>query len=149
MTSHVEDRIVRTVEIAAPVARVWQALTDYRQFGEWFRVDLDQPFTPGAVSTGKMTYPGYEGYPWRAIVERIEPEALFSMRWPHGGDAEDAAEPMTLVEFRLEPNGAGTRLTVTESGFASLPPDKRVEAFRSNSRGWDIQTRNIADYVEK
>ena len=56
------DRIEKTIEIKAPVSRVWRALTDHREFGAWFRVRLEGPFVPGQVSRGQITYPGYEHY---------------------------------------------------------------------------------------
>lgn len=145
------DRIVKTVELKAPLSRVWRALADHNEFGEWFRVRLDGPFEPGSVSTGQMTYPGYEHYPWRAIVERMEPELLLSFRWgdfdeQSGVDVADQAT--TLVEFRLEPVAEGTRLTITESGFEALPDHRRLQVLRDNTRGWDIQAENIAAHVE-
>lgn len=144
------DRIVKTVELKAPVSRVWRALTDHNEFGQWFRVKLDGPFKPGAVSTGQMTYPGFEHYPWRAVVEHMEPERLFSFRW-HDFDetsgVEVSKQPTTLVVFRLEPIAEGTRLTITESGFESLSDPRRLEVLRDNTKGWNIQADNIADYV--
>jgi uncharacterized protein YndB with AHSA1/START domain len=144
------DRIVKTVELKAPVSRVWRALTDHNEFGQWFRVKLDGPFKLGAVSTGQMTYPGFEHYPWRAVVERMEPERLFSFRW-HDFDEKSGVDvskqPTTLVEFRLEPIAEGTRLTITESGFESLSDPRRLEVLRDNTKGWNIQADNIADYV--
>jgi uncharacterized protein YndB with AHSA1/START domain len=47
-----ENRIEKRLELNAPVSRVWRALTDQREFGEWFRVKLDGPFVPGQVSRG-------------------------------------------------------------------------------------------------
>ena len=149
MTS-AHDRIEKVIEMEAPVARVWRAVTDHEEFGQWFRVKLDGPFKPGAVSTGKMTYPGFEGWPWRATVERIEPERLFSFRW-HDYDAESDVpverQPTTLVEFRFEPIPGGTRLTITESGIAALPEARRIKVLRDNTEGWNIQARNIAEHV--
>ena len=72
------DRIEKRIELKAPLSRVWRALGDYRESGEWFRVKLDGPFVPGEVSRGQMTYPGYEHVKWEALVERIEPVRLFS-----------------------------------------------------------------------
>jgi uncharacterized protein YndB with AHSA1/START domain len=145
-----DDRIVKIVEIDAPVSRVWRALTDHREFGEWFRVKLEGPFVPGEVSRGAMTYPGYEGWPWLATVERIEPERYFSFRW-HAHDAKStkpvAEQPTTLVEFRLRPAAQGTQLTITESGFSSIPDPRRIEAMRGNTEGWNIQARNVSEYV--
>jgi len=145
-----DDRIEKIVELNAPISKVWRALTDHEEFGRWFRVKLDRPFEPGAVSTGKMTYPGYEGYPWFAVVERIEPERLFSFRWFHDGDKSrhhDPDQPATLVEFRLEATPGGTRLTITESGFSTLPESRRLEILRRNTEGWNIQAGNIAAHV--
>jgi uncharacterized protein YndB with AHSA1/START domain len=98
------DRIEKVIEMDAPVARVWRAVTDHEEFGQWFRVKLDGPFKPGAVSTGKMTYPGFEaghgGRPSSGSTRR-----LFSFRW-HDYDAESGVpvehQPTTLVEFRFE-----------------------------------------------
>ena len=76
---------------------------------------------------------------------------MFSYRWrPYAvkPDIDYAAETPTLVEFRLSPNGAGTRLTVTESGFENVPDYRRAEALEMNTRGWGAQMENIKTYVE-
>jgi uncharacterized protein YndB with AHSA1/START domain len=146
------DRIEKHVDIAAPVERVWRALTDFEEFGEWFRVKLDGPFEPGGLSTGHMTYPGYEHLKWEARVVAMEPPSLFAFTWhPYAVDPDQdySAEPQIRVEFRLEPAGEGTRLTVVESGFDALPADRRDEALRSNTSGWEEQMRNVKAHVER
>lgn len=145
-----DDKIIKTLDIKAPVSRVWQAITDYQQFGEWFKVKLNEPFAPGSRSTGVTTYLGYEGHPWLATIEFVEPETRFSMYWHHEhvlADLPYEQQPVTRVEFRLEAIAGGTRLTITESGFSKLPEQYRVSQIRSNSEGWNIQAVNIADYV--
>ena len=145
------DRIEKRVELKAPVSRVWRALTDHREFGEWFRVKLDGPFVPGKVSTGHITHPGYEHLKWTATVQKMEPERLFSFTWhPYAVDpkVDYSSEPTTLVEFRLEAKEGGTVLTVTESGFDGIPQERRFEAFRMNERGWGMQMENIARHVD-
>lgn len=144
------DKIERKIELRAPVARVWRALTDYREFGEWFRVKLDGPFAPGQKSTGHLTYPGYEHYKWEAVVEKMEPEQLFSFTWhPYAIDPSKdySRETPTLVEFRLEKTANGTLLTLIESGFDKVPAHRRDEAFRMNEGGWTEQMNNIEAYV--
>ncbi len=148
------DRIEKRIELRPPVSRVWRALTDYREFGEWFHVKLDGPFEPGKVSRGQITYPGCEHIQWEAVVEKMEPERLFSFRWPHPKSLDKAdysgdysGEPTTLVEFRLEKTPRGTLLVVTESGFDKLPSDRRLEAFRRNDGGWTEQMKNVENYV--
>jgi uncharacterized protein YndB with AHSA1/START domain len=146
------DRIEKRIEIEAPVARVWRALTDHREFGEWFRVKLDGPFAQGEVSRGRLTYPGYEHIKLEATVQKMEPERLFSFTWhPYAIDPaiDYSQEPTTLVEFRLEPTDGGTVLVVTESGFDAIPKERRMEAFRMNEGGWTQQMTNIARHVER
>jgi uncharacterized protein YndB with AHSA1/START domain len=144
------DRIEKRIELKAPVSRVWRALPDYREFGEWFRVKLDGPFAPGQGSTGHITYPGYEHVKWEAVVQKMEPERLFSFTWhPYAVDPkmDYSQEPPTLVEFRLEATKGGTLLTVTESGFDKVPSHRRPEALRMNERGWTEQMKNIESHV--
>jgi uncharacterized protein YndB with AHSA1/START domain len=150
------DRIEKRIALKAPVERVWRALTDYREFGEWFRVKLDGPFAVGQVSRGQITYPGCEHVKWEAMVQKMEPEKLFSFTWPHAKSLDKADyspdytdEPRTLVEFRLEKTPHGTLLVVTESGFDKVPSDRRDEAFRMNDGGWMEQMKNIENYVAK
>jgi len=144
------DRIEKRIELKAPVARVWRALTDHREFGQWFRVKLEAPFQPGRVSRGQITYPGYEHVKWQVTVEKMEAERLFSFRWhPYAVDAgiDYSKEPTTLVEFRLEAAAGGTLLIVTESGFEAIPKERRFEAYRMNDGGWTAQLKNIEQHV--
>ena len=146
------NTIEKRIELNAPVSRVWRALTDYREFGEWFRVKLDGPFVPGEISTGHITYPGYEHLKWEAAVQKMEPERLFSFTWhPYAvsPDVDYSNEPSTLVEFRLESTDKGTVLYVTESGFDALPKDRQFEAFRMNDDGWSEQMTNIGTYLKQ
>jgi uncharacterized protein YndB with AHSA1/START domain len=146
------DRIEKRIELKAPISRVWRALTDYREFGEWFRVKLDAPFSVGRISRGQITYPGYEHYKWEARVEKMEHERLFSFTWhPYAVDLKRdySRETPTLVEFRLEKTEDGTLLVLTESGFDKIPPERRLEAFRMNEDGWTEQMKNIQKHVEK
>ena len=147
-------RIEKRIELKAPVSRVWRAITDYREFGQWFKVKLESPFDIGQISRGQITYPGYEHITWEARVEKMEPERLFSFTWPHVRSLEKTDAPIdysdaprTLVEFRLEPIPGGTLLILTESGFESIPADWRPEAFRRNDGGWTEQMNNIESHV--
>ena len=146
------DRIEKSIAIAAPVERVWRALTDHEEFGAWFRVSLEGPFALGEVSRGRITYPGYEHLEWEARVVAMEAPHLFAFTWhPYAVDPDTdySAEPQTRVEFRLEPAGEGTHLTVVESGFDSLPAERRDEALRMNTGGWETQVRNVKAHVER
>ena len=145
-----ENRIEKRIELKAPVSRVWRALTDYRKFGEWFRVKLDGPFVPGEISRGHITYPGYEHLQWEVVVQKMEPEKHFSFTWhPYAVDTkiDYSKETPTLVEFRLEKSANGTLLVLTESGFDKIPTERRREAFRRNDGGWTEQMKNLEKHV--
>lgn len=144
------DRIEKQIELKAPVARVWRAITDHQEFGEWFKVKIDGPFVPGEVSRGHITHPGYEHVQWDALVKEMEPERYFSYAWhPYAIDPEVdySGEARTLVEFRLEPTDTGTLLMITESGFDKIPAHRRAEAFKMDDSGWTGQIKNIANHV--
>jgi uncharacterized protein YndB with AHSA1/START domain len=144
------DRIEKRIELKAPISRVWRALTDHNEFGAWFGVKLHGPFVPGEASRGQITYPGYEHITWHAVVQKMEPERLFSFTWhPYAIDpkVDYSSEPPTLVEFKLEKTAIGTLLTVTESGFDQIPSHRRQEAFLKNEGGWAQQMKSIERHV--
>lgn len=144
------DRIEKEITLRAPKSRVWRALTNAEEFGEWFRVKLEGPFAVGKSVHGRITYPGYEHMTMAISVERVDAEHLFSFRWhPYSIDpkVDYSKEATTLVEFRLKEVSGGTLLTVVESGFEKLPADRRAEAFRMNDSGWQEQIENVRRHV--
>lgn len=155
------DRIQKTIVLKAPLERVWRAIIDSRRFGQWFGVEIDGPFVAGQPASGRIAptmvdsdvarlQQPYAGLPWRVLVERIEPMTLFAFRWrPHALDLDHdhADEPMTLVTFELTQVEDGVRLTITESGFDQIPPERRAQAMEGNDAGWAHQTRLIARYL--
>ena len=145
------DRIEQTFELRAPLERVWRAISDHREFGEWFRVAIDQPFEKEVESTGHITYPGYEHVKWRAMVAAIQPMKRFAFTWrPYAIDpARDYDDEIpTLVEFLLHEVPGGTSVTIRESGFDMVPAARRAEAFRMNAGGWAEQKESLRRHVE-
>ena len=146
------DRIEKRIELKAPVSRVWRALTDYREFGEWFRVKLEGPLVPGKVARGQKLRPGYEHVVWQATVQKMEPERLFSFTWRSYAidpKVDYSHEEPTLVEFMLSPIPGGTLLVLRESGFDKISSGRRAEAFRMNDKGWAEQMLNIERHVHE
>lgn len=144
------DRIERNMVMKAPLAKVWESITDHTKFGQWFECRLDGPFIPGQTTTGRITTKGYEQLQLALEVQKLEPKTHFSWRWhPYAIDpkADYSKEPTTLVELHLEEVPGGTRVTVSESGFEKLPPNRRAEAYRMNDGGWEAQLANITKYV--
>ena len=144
------DRIEKSAVLLLPRARVWRALTDAAEFGAWFGVKLEGPFAEGAPAGGHITNPGYEHIVMDLKVVRIDPERLFSWHWhPYAVEpgVDYSHETPTLVTFTLENAGAGTRLTVVESGFDKIPGERRETAYAMNSGGWEYQMRSIQKYL--
>lgn len=149
---HVLDRIERKILLNASRKKVWDALTDAEQFGQWFGIALKgKVFVEGETVEAPITYPGYEHVIWKARIERILPQTLFSFRW-HPFAVDDTIdydkENPTLVEFTIEDHAPGILLRVVESGFNEIPDARRQKAFKMNSRGWDEQMGNIENFLK-
>ncbi|KLU24515.1 vanillate O-demethylase oxidoreductase VanB [Caballeronia mineralivorans PML1(12)] len=145
------DRIEREILLKAPRSRVWRALSNAEEFGNWFGMDLKgKTFEAGKTVHARITYPGYEHLVCEMVIERIEPEKLLSWRW-HPGAIDPAfdysGETRTLVVFELEEVDSGTLVRLVETGFDDLPPARRLDAFRLNSGGWETQMENIEKHV--
>jgi uncharacterized protein YndB with AHSA1/START domain len=146
------DRIEKRILLRAPRSRVWRALTEANEFGSWFGAELTEPFAPGARVRGRITHPGYEHLKFDVTIERMEPERVFSLRWhPAAIDpgVDYSSEPTTLVVFELADASGGTMLTVTESGFDRIPPERRAQAYRMNDEGWAQQMKAIERHLAK
>jgi uncharacterized protein YndB with AHSA1/START domain len=145
------DRIEKQIHLKSSPARVWRALSNAEEFGNWFGVNLKgQTFAVGQQAQGYITYPGYEHLLFTIQVEKMEAEKLLSFHWhPYAVDpkVDYSQETPTLVVFELHPHGGGVLLKVTESGFDKIPAARRAEAFRMNSGGWEAQMQNIEKHV--
>ena len=155
------DRIEKTVELRAPLERVWRALSDSKEFGAWFGVELDGPFVAGSRMKGRIvptkvdrevarTQQAYAGASFECTIDRVEPMRRFAFRWhPFAVEpsVDYSSEPSTLVEFQLEEVAGGTRLTITESGFDRIPLERRAKAFTANEQGWTAQAKLVEKYL--
>ena len=152
-TGESQDRIRKEIILPAEPARVWRALADAREFGEWFRVDLGRAtFAPGRKVAGKVREEGFEHIQWQVTIEEMIPERRLSYRWhPYAIDPafDYSGEPETLVTFELAPAPGGTKLVLVESGFAGVPRARRDEAFRAHDQGWSIQCERIGAFVSR
>jgi uncharacterized protein YndB with AHSA1/START domain len=144
------DCIRKQALLHAPISRVWRAISNAQEFGNWFRVALEGELVEGAHVRGRITYPGYEHLTAELFIERVRPQSYFSFRWhPNAVDPklDYSNEPTTLVEFELAEMPSGTQLTITESGFDRLPAGRRADAFRGNDEGWTAQLENVSKHV--
>jgi uncharacterized protein YndB with AHSA1/START domain len=146
------NRIEKQIELNVPLSRVWQAIADYREFGQWFGVNLEKPFSVNQVTKGKITTPNYEYVKFEAIAQKIQPENYFSYTWhPYAVDLDTdySEETPTLVEFTLKKTQAGTLFTVAETGFDEIPHHRQEEAFEMHEKGWTEQLQNIKRHLRE
>ena len=155
------DRIEKKILVRAPIARVWRAVSNSKEFGSWFGARIDDAFLPGAHIRGTIvptradakiaeSQKSYTGKPFELTVDRMEPERLFSFRWhPYAVEpgVDYSAEPTTLVVFELQAVPEGTWVTIVESGFDKIPLARRAKAFAANEGGWGMVVRLLANHV--
>ncbi|OBH15369.1 SRPBCC family protein [Mycolicibacter sinensis] len=153
------DRIEKQVVLRASLDRVWRAISDAAEFGQWFGVRFDGPFVAGTAVTGTITPTTVDAdvarlqephagnrATWHIVA--VEPPRRFAYRWhPFAVDADVRDEPMTLVEFTLAETPEGVLLTIVESGFDALPAARRSSAFEANSGGWAHQAELVRKYL--
>ena len=138
------DRIERTVELAHPPDKVWAALTTADGLRAWFGNEATIDLRPGGAA--RMTWT-QEGFTAQMRVERVEEPTVFGFTWGIFGLPEEDPR-RTYVEFTLESAGAGTRLTVVESGFAQLAKDAHTKAYDGNTDGWAKELGELAAYLD-
>ena len=137
------DRIERTVQVAQPPEKVWAALTTAEGLSAWFGDEAVIDLRPGGAARMRWS----SGATVQMRVERVEEPTVFGFTWQIYGLPEDDPR-RTYVEFTLAPAGAGTRLTVVESGFAQLPEDAHRQAYDGNTEGWAKELGELTAYLD-
>jgi uncharacterized protein YndB with AHSA1/START domain len=151
MTVDELSRIDRTIEVNAPLDRVWRALTTTSDLANWFRVTIEGDIAPGAEVWMTSNSPGHEGQRFVVRVTEMTEPHRFVWQWHPGAvDAtvDYSREPWTTVTFTLEPSGRGTRLSVSETGFNEISLSRRAKVFADNSGGWTEVIVWIQKYAE-
>ena len=152
MTNLLElSRIDRSIDIKAPVDRVWRALTEPAELSAWFRVTIDGDIQAGQTIWMTSSHSPYVGMRFEVrIVELTRPSRVV-WQW-HPGEVDPAtdysAEPMTTVVFTLHPTAEGTRVEVAETGFDQLSLARRAKALAENNQGWAEVTVWLKNHVE-
>lgn len=153
----VADRIEKSILLAAPLERVWDAISDSEKLGSWFGMRVDGPFVEGRQVSGRITETSVDeevaakqrphvGAPVTLWIVAVEPRRRLAFRWNPLSEPE-FADLTTLVEFTLSEHETGTLLDIVESGFDALPDEHRDGTFHGNSEGWELQTQLIATFL--
>lgn len=152
-SSNVSDTIERNIFIKAPIEKVWQLVS----VPGWWINDgtLDLSSVEWLADDRVIVHHADAG---DFIVERLAAEAprTTTFRWLVSGATvgrREAARDQflyTRVTFTLTAEGGGTRLAVTESGFATAAMEEKARrrAFADNSEGWKIELDAAMTYLE-
>lgn len=150
MMSVDNDRIERDAVIAATAERVWEVTTASEHVSTWF--GTGSPITIDLRPGGEMLLEHGAHGRYRTVFVEVDPPRRLSYRWAEGYPDTLATEASsTLVEFTLTPiSEHETRLTVVESGFASLvvPAGREFVSYEGHAGGWPQILAKLAACAE-
>jgi uncharacterized protein YndB with AHSA1/START domain len=134
--------IQRTVLFPQPREQVWDAIADSETLAEWmfpnnFEPRLGHRFTFHVPPNPKVNF---EGLTVDCEVLECTPPERLVFSWS-AGELEG-----TRVSFRLEPDGAGSRLLFEHSGF-ELSQTFGEQAFHGAEYGWARMLKQLSEVV--
>jgi uncharacterized protein YndB with AHSA1/START domain len=135
--------ITTSVTIAAPAAKVWEAITDNAKRKQWFfGVDTKTDWKEGSqlVHTGE-----YQGKPYKDKGEILEIEPgrlLVHTHWSDTSGVPDKPENYQTVTFMLSETDGKTNVTVAESNFPN------AKARETSEQAWQQVLDALKQLVE-
>jgi len=128
-TNDLAEAIILERTFDAPVARVWNALTDVDQMRQWY-FDLKE-FKPQVGFEFEFIVE-HEGNSYHHLCRVIDviPEKKIAYTWRYKGEPGDS-----LVTFELVPDGDKTRLKLTHTGIETFPKTPAY-ARKNFENGW-------------
>jgi uncharacterized protein YndB with AHSA1/START domain len=141
----IPNTITRVLDLAHPQEKVWDALTTLDGLTSWFGSHAEGKVAPG--EDVRMRWEQYDNGEQTLAIKVVDPRSVFAYCW--GISAAPEGDPRrTYVEFALEPTAAGTRLTVSESGFAQLPDAWLEQSYEGNTKGWQSELGELVAYLD-
>ncbi|MBM9468225.1 SRPBCC family protein [Nakamurella leprariae] len=143
------DRIEQSIEIAAPPERVFALISE----PGWFINDerlVDHRIEQISDTVHVVHDPAHGSFAFATVA--LDPPRAATFRWIQSLEhAADPSAPSTLIEFTVADLDDGrVRLTVVESGFASLPGDaaEARQRIEGNTKGWIIELALARDALQ-
>ena len=137
----------RTIRIAAPIEKVWTAVTEPAHISKWFGTAVLDGAGVGA--RGTLTFPDYGPVPLR--IEAIDAPRMVAYRWGNDdalGELRRRGRPRALDRLHVHSRvvADGTQLTVVETGFETTSdPAANLESHRE---GWDSELDKLVALLE-
>jgi uncharacterized protein YndB with AHSA1/START domain len=139
--------IEREIHVEASPEVVYEVVSTPEHVSEWWTDDATFDSRPGAV--GELVWGDRVNVEPMTVV-RAEPPRLFAFRWCYPeGDVREARS--LLVTFELTPQGTGTLIRLTETGFRELGWEaaKLAEQYQDHVTGWDLYVPRLGEYVTR
>lgn len=136
----------RSIDVAAPPERVWPLLTEGDGLARWYAFD---GATVDPRPGGELVMHWAEHGTFRGRVVEVHEPTTFAYRISAIPDAEPEDGAATLVVLTLSSSGAGSVLTVRQSGFERLGPSVGIPADQvaTEVEGWEAGLRLLAECV--
>ena len=123
-------KVTVTKNINAPVERVWQAFTDpdmIKQYLFGTTVTSDWKLGSSITYTGEWEGKSYEDK--GQIMDVIPFKRLHTTYWSSMSGKADKPENYVDVFYEVEPNGNGSKVTITQEGIEN---EEGVEHMKKN-----------------
>lgn len=136
--------VVRSIWIAAPRERVWDAIYEPEQIQAWFSPGTPWRKTGDGVGARVAVYDPTTGEDTHVqVIEASEPPHRLVTRSEaaHGLDSQ-------LTEWLLSEEGTGTRLTITLSGYEAQALETRETSIEQNAFGFGMMLLNLRAFVD-
>lgn len=137
------NTIHREILVPQPREQVWDAITDSATLAEWM---FPNDFEPRVGHQFTFKVPGnpemnFDGLTVRCKVLEVVPPDRLSFSWSAGGAVEN-----TTVTFRLQTEGAGTRVLLEHAGFDLTQPYGE-QAFKGADYGWAEMLKQLSKVI--
>ncbi|MDZ7887249.1 MAG: SRPBCC domain-containing protein [Mycobacterium sp.] len=133
--------ITRSIDIAAPITRVWSALTEADLIAQWFGDSAEFEAVAGGTGFFGWTHHGKH----RVLVAQAEKPRLLVYRWAREADTDPVPGNSTVVRIELSEIEGGTRLALVESGFEELQNPEAAHA--ENQGGWTAELGELVEFL--
>ncbi len=131
--------VERNIWIKAPRERVWRAITDPEQVEQWFSPGTSWKSSGSGVGAKLYVQGAGSAELYTQIMEVYDPPRRVAMR---------SLDTSNVVTWTLVEEDGGTRVTVTESGFAGLADEIRQQRIEQNAVGFGMLLENLQAHVE-
>ncbi len=141
--SQAQREFVHELEIQAPPAAVWAAISTAQELQRWFAPQCEVVPEAG----GHVLWQWGDAYRWRQTIERWQPGRHLRTRYDGPATGADGKPVPLFIDFHLAGEGGSTTLRLVHSGFG--PEADFDREYDGISRGWPVELGSLQLYLER